>query len=216
MSNKEYNQQLSKLVGKIKSFQRQSPQKTKLMNQMLYLVQKSGRLSYYRQLIPDYLRDSYQEIYAEAQQNLFYWITQNVDRYDSDRGEVMTWINNKLRYLMLDVISEYKQNTAQNIPIFSLDDLENVSEVKHNTPENQFLSEQVINVIKEDPDGRFKETYPTQKPRANFQFLCLRRYEGYQWQELSDNLKIPVPSLSNFYQRRLKQFAPLIQSYLQE
>jgi hypothetical protein len=213
---KEQNQQLSELVEQIKRSKAENCQKIQLINQMLYFVQKSGCLSYYRSLIPDYLKGSYEEIYAEAQQRLFCWISKNVDRYDSNRGEVMTWINNKLRYIMLDVIDELKYNTLEQVPIFSLEDLENSGKIIPENSEALSLSEQVINIIREDPEEKFKKTYPANQPRANFQFLCLERYEGTQWKVLSQELDLPVPSLSNFYQRRLKEFAPLIKSYLQE
>ncbi|MGK7943656.1 MAG: hypothetical protein AB4058_04225 [Microcystaceae cyanobacterium] len=212
---KEYKQQISKLVEQIQSSEGESSQKKQLINQMLYLIQNYGQLSYYRSLIPHYLEGSYEEIYGEAQQRLFCWITKNIDHYDSNLGKFTTWINNKLRYIMLDVIGEFQHNTLNQVPIFSVEDLENSREVAQEDSDDLLLSEQVISIIKEDPEGTFKKTYPAKQPQANFQFLCLKRYEGYQWKELSKMLDLPVPSLSNFYQRRLRQFAPIIQAYLQ-
>lgn len=207
---------LRELIKQIQSYPPKSIPRMQLMNQLVCSIQNFNQLSYYHQLLPDNLRDNYEEIYVEAKQRLFIWMNQKIDSYDENRGEVMTWVNNKLRYLMLDVIREFKENSLNEIPIFSLDDLDQLLPIIRDNSENLSLSEQIINIIEEDPEGKFKSAYTGNKTEANFQFICLKRYEGYQWQELSDILTLPIPNLSNFYQRKLKEFTPLIQFYLRE
>ncbi len=206
-------QQLAKDIQKCQ----QSYQKIKLLDVMIRELQNANCLYYDHKLVPDYLRGCYDEIRAEAQQKLFYWLAQNIDNYDSTRATLKTWVNNKLRFLMLDVIKVFRENIKEEVPIFSLEDLDRQEIQSAKASEsNLFLSEQVIQVIQEDSERIFQTTHIRKKPQANFQFICLQRYQGYSWQELSNKLNVLIPTLSNFYQRRLKEFAPLIQKYLQE
>lgn len=210
------DEELQQLAQDIQKCQ-QSCQKTKLLNKMIRELQNANCLYYDHNLVPDYLRGCYDEIKAEAQQKLFCWITKNIDDYDSNRATLRTWLNHKLRFLMLDVIRDFKNNNLKEVSIFSLEDLDKQKIQSSKSNESKlFLSEQVIKVIQEDPERIFQITYTGKNPQANFQFICLERYQGYSWQEISNKLKILIPTLSNFYQRKLKEFAPLIQTYLQE
>ncbi|NEN88748.1 MAG: sigma-70 family RNA polymerase sigma factor [Okeania sp. SIO3H1] len=68
--------------------------------------------------------------------------------------------------------------------------------------------------IKEDSTGNFKSHYTSGNPQANFQYIALKRLDGYQWSELSQELGVPIPALSNFYQRCLKKFRQIFIDYL--
>jgi hypothetical protein len=71
-------------------------------------------------------------------------------------------------------------------------------------------------IIKEDPQGIFSKTYTCNNRRANFQYIALKKNEGYAWREIAEDLNLKISAISNFYRRCLQEFAPLIQKYLSE
>ena len=76
------------------------------------------------------------------------------------------------------------------------------------------LSQEVKACLEEDPEGLFAAASVTNSPKANFQYIAIRRLEGYSWQDLSTEFEIPVPILSSFYRRCLTRFAPKLKVYL--
>ncbi|NEQ26719.1 MAG: sigma-70 family RNA polymerase sigma factor, partial [Microcoleus sp. SIO2G3] len=76
------------------------------------------------------------------------------------------------------------------------------------------LSQEVKSCLEEDPEGLFEQACVVNHPAASFQYIALKRLEGYSWQDLSAELDIAVPTLSVFYQRCLTRFAPKLKTYL--
>jgi hypothetical protein len=77
------------------------------------------------------------------------------------------------------------------------------------TPESSpCLSELVKQVIAEDIEGVFATKSVRGHAEANFRVLFIRRIvEKQSWEQISTELGIKVPTLSDFYQRCLRQFA---------
>ncbi|NJO56163.1 MAG: sigma-70 family RNA polymerase sigma factor, partial [Rhodospirillales bacterium] len=67
---------------------------------------------------------------------------------------------------------------------------------------------------RDDPEGCFQGAHIADRPDASFQFIAGRILDGYKLRELSAELDIPVPTLSSFYQRNQKRFAPKLRDYL--
>lgn len=95
---------------------------------------------------------------------------------------------------------------------FTLEDLDRAdSRATNSAP---LPSQQVLECLQEDPEGRFQQASIAGHPAANFHFLAMQRLAGYSWQELSAELGIPIPTLSSFYQRCLTKFALQIKEYV--
>jgi hypothetical protein len=152
----------------------------------------------------------YDDIYEEAVQSLFCYLCQddNIKKYDPQRSEFITWINMLLT----------KRFFPEAIPIIIGRENEVSLEIFHveNVPSNDdsSLYEQLIECIEEDPEEIFSKAHIKNHPEANFQALARRRYSGISWKDISDEWGISVFTLSKFYQRYLKIFAPKFREYL--
>ena len=216
MSNPDdLNHRLKQLALTAQRYPPRSRQRQTTLHQLFSEIQHSGQLASFWSLCPDNWRWCYEDIYADAVQTLFCFITEHIERYAPEKGEVLQWANGQLRYRFLDTIGDYKQGkrrASQDTQILSLEDLDGIGQ--NDDSSSSYLSEQVIQVIEEDPEGLFVETYTCRNPQANFQFIALKRYAGYGWKEISEELGINISALSNFYQRCLNRFKTKIQEYL--
>lgn len=161
----------------------------------------------------------YEDIYAEAQQRLFLYICEDIDRYDTQR-EVLQWANFLMRKRFFIEASRDFMPTApkgmdlSRVKRITLDALDKQESLELRSQSNPSLSEEVIQCIREDRDGVFKQTYIRKKPNANFQHIALRFLGGYSWQEISDELNVKIVTLSSFYLRCLARFAPKFREYI--
>lgn len=174
------------------------------VGKLLRVMQNSGRLC--RPSCPGF-SGLYEEIYAIALQKLFCYIYERIDHYDSTRGEVLQWANFLLRRRLPEAIRELSH--PREVQRFNLDDLEKNSASQPNSP-----SEELLQCLKEDPEGIFTSRHIVNHPQAHFQFIALKKVSGYTWKEISRELNISVQTLSSFYQRCLKEFTPMLQKYL--
>ncbi|MBH8554933.1 sigma-70 family RNA polymerase sigma factor [Nostocaceae cyanobacterium CENA357] len=152
----------------------------------------------------------YEDIYDEAVQNLFFYLCQNnnINRYDPERGEVMTWVNMLLT----------KRFFPEAIPKVIGKENEINLESSHweTIPSFQPISlfEQVRECIESDPELIFCKEHIKGHPEANFQAIAQRRCSGISWKDISAEWGIKITSLNTFYQRCLKKFADKLQEYL--
>lgn len=103
---------------------------------------------------------------------------------------------------------------ARSVQRLTLENLDQSNLYELNPQLIPLLSQEVKSCLEEDSEGLFKQAYIAEHPDASFQYLALKRLEGYSWQDLSVELHIAVPTLSSFYQRCLTRFAPKLKTYL--
>ncbi|MCF2152120.1 hypothetical protein IQ276_038160 [Desmonostoc muscorum LEGE 12446] len=190
--------------------------RNRFLSKLFREIQDSGELASYRSSCPRQLQGNYSEIYAEALQRLFYYMTQRINDYTPDKGRVIQWANGQLKWKFKEAVRDWKEFDKDAL-ILSLDELEQLScyWVEENLAPS--LSEQLIEIVKEDPEGIFQQTYTGKNPQANFRYIALKRnIEAVSWSQLSQELGIKLVTLSSFYQRCLDKFALLIIKYLSE
>ncbi|MGD1897520.1 MAG: sigma-70 family RNA polymerase sigma factor [Phormidesmis sp.] len=186
---------------------------TKLVSAML----KSRKLCRPRQ---GQFRMLYEEIYAEALQRLFSFVCERIDDYSSQKGEVLQWANFLLsRRFFIEASRDYlptvyKGMDARSVKRLTLEHLDQSNPSEVNPQLTPSLSQEVKACLEEDPEGLFNQACVTEQPAANFQYIAIKRLEGYSWQDLSTEFDIPVPTLSSFYRRHLSRFAPKLKTYL--
>ncbi len=152
----------------------------------------------------------YEDIYEEAVQNLFFYLCEddNIKKYDSERGSVLTWVNVLLtkRFFPEAIPKIVGQVQETNLEKFNLE----------NIPSSESISlyEEVIECIESDPEKLFSKEHIKGHPEANFQAIARRRYSGVSWKDISAEWGIGITSLHQFYQRSVKKFAPYIRNYL--
>lgn len=156
----------------------------------------------------------YDELYQEALQKTCIYICQKIHNYNPEHP-VMAWVNFTLKNRFSDIAKEYKNRC---ISILSLDELDKyiITKVSKEPPPETPLGQQLREFLEEDPENLFKGVHIRNHPEATFQFLAIAKFvEGKTWQEISDNLGIGIPALSSFFSRRLQDFRPYFQKYLQ-
>ena len=153
---------------------------------------------------------SYEDIYEEAVQNLFFYLCQNdnINKYNQERAEVMGWVNMLLikRFFpeaIPKILGKKDEITLESSHLENLSLSEPIS-----------LFEQVRQCIEDDPDRLFTKEHIKARPEANFQAIAIRRYSGVSWQDISTEWGIGITTLHKFYQRCMKKFAPQIREYI--
>jgi DNA-directed RNA polymerase specialized sigma24 family protein len=89
--------------------------------------------------------------------------------------------------------------------------LENIAQPQSTTS----ISEKMWEYFQLDPQQQCQK-HIKNHPEATFQAIALARLHGKRWQDLSESFGVDVPTLSNFFQRRLRELAPKIRDYIQE
>ncbi|HAJ61545.1 MAG TPA: hypothetical protein DCP31_21720 [Cyanobacteria bacterium UBA8543] len=140
-------------------------------------------------------------------------ICQKIDRYNPERP-VMAWVNYLLGMRFCDVVKQWYQGEGA---VISFDELDNL--ISNNfSPEAHILSEveMLRQFLKDDPENLLKKEYLRGHPEANFQYIAIARFvEEKTWKEISTELGVPISSLNNFFDRRLRNLIPHFQKYLQ-
>lgn len=189
-----------------------SRERQRALAQLIRAIERSRKLVRPRR---EQFQGLYEDIYAEAVQRLFAYICDKIDRYQSERGEVLQWANFLLsRQFFIEASREVFATLPRGVTRLTLDDLDRSNPSEVNPQLVPLPSQQVLQCLEDDPEGLFQRSHIDHHPEANFQFLAVKRLAGYSWQELSEELGIAIPTLSSFYQRCLTRFAPQLKAYL--
>lgn len=204
----ELDEQLERLVMEARRYAPHSPERQTALGRLIRLIQHSGKLYCPRGQLS---AETYTYLYQEALQDLWLQICRHIDRYDSSKGKVMTWVNFLLNKRFIDARTKYYSTTNTRIAyVADISELDRVN----TSPEAPSMSEVVKQCLEEDPENLFKHKQMKSCPEVNFQTLALRRLAGESWEQLSVTFGVKIPTLSNFYQRACKELAPKFQEYL--
>ncbi|MBP0021648.1 MAG: sigma-70 family RNA polymerase sigma factor [Cyanobacteria bacterium SBLK] len=210
----ELDDRLKRLALQAQNHPPKSPQRQKTVDRLLREIQASGCLC--RPSVPGHLRGAYEEIYAIAVQNIFRYLYENIDRYDPEK-EVLQWANFLLRKRFPDAIREitklYRGVRPTQLQRLTLEDWDRII-----LPESENVTspeiQEICQYLQEDPENIFRSTCIGKNPAASFQYIALQVLAGRSWREISTELGLKIPTLSGFYQRSLKKFAPKFKEYL--
>lgn len=207
--NKTVKDELDEQLKQLAISAQQHPQLTQgrqlALTQLVQAILKSGRLCRPQR---DKFLYRYEEIYEEARQELLFYICQHIDKYNPERGGVMTWCNVLLEQRFFKEAIP-KVLGKQSIQKMTLSDLDNLAPLE----EPPVLTEIVKECIESDPDNLFKKDHIENYPAANFQALASRRILGKSWKEISAEFDIKIPTVSGFYYRCLNKFSSKLKEY---
>ncbi|MGF1494916.1 MAG: hypothetical protein ACFBSC_21220 [Microcoleaceae cyanobacterium] len=201
---------LKQLALTAQQYPDRSPERREALSQLVSEIWHSGRL---RHPHPGQFPDRYQEIYEIALQNLMFYICNSIDRYEPTAAPVMRWVNFLLeRRFFPEAVTEVLGNRPTDLPRASYEETQPAK-----PPESQpSLSDLIQQVNVEDLGGIFASKSIRGYPEANFKTLFKRRIiEQESWKAISKDLGIKISTLSEFYQRCLKQFATQIKQDIQ-
>ncbi|MBD2066432.1 sigma-70 family RNA polymerase sigma factor [Leptolyngbya sp. FACHB-671] len=201
----EFNQQLGQLALSAQQHPLLSPERQSALRSLVQAVLRSGRLCRPQQ---GKFSGFYQDIYDEALQELMLFICQHIERYNSERGTVMAWVNMLLeRRFFREAIP--KVLGRQDVQRVTLSDLDNLT-----APEPQeTLTEKLKACVDQDPEDILKAEYIKDHPAATFQVLLQRRILGKSWKEISAEFDLKIPTVSSFYYRCLTKFSTRLKEY---
>ncbi len=151
----------------------------------------------------------YEDIYQEAVQNLFLYICKNLDKYDPERGLFMTWVNMLLskRFFKEAIPKIIGKANEINLESSVLENLGDFAVEEREEKDDYIMNfKKIRRYIELDPKGIFRQAQIKKYPQANFREIAIKRWSGISWKEISDEFKIPIATLSNFYQRNLEKF----------
>jgi hypothetical protein len=193
-----------------------SPERQKHLGQLITKIQKSAQKV--RPMCPPSCEGSYSEIYNIALQTTYQYICEEIDQYRIERGTVMAWFNFNLSKQFIqatrEIMNPGKSRNWSRIKRISLDDLDRGETIEETGQVESSLSERVLEVIREDPEGLFRAEIMPSNPRVNFQWLVLQRIAGYHWREIAEDKGSTIQGLNNFCDRSLKKFKDKIKKYL--
>jgi DNA-directed RNA polymerase specialized sigma24 family protein len=142
----------------------------------------------------------YEQIYQEALQDLFLYICKNLDKYDPERASFMTWVNMLLsqRFFKEAIPKIIGKANEINVESSVLENLEDVAFDDSEDEDNYiFTFKKIRRYIEIDPKGIFKQAHIKKYPKVNFQEIAVKRWSGISWKDISEELNIPVATLSN-------------------
>ena len=205
----DFDQQLEELVVIAQRYPSQAKERRVALGKLIRIIQQSGKLYCPRGQLS---LEVYTYLYQEALQNLWIEVCRSVDSYDPTRSKVMTWVNALLKYRFIDARRKFYPHEGTRIHYTP--DVHELDKLATSDKEEATASEQVKQWIEEDPDGLFRQKKLKSSPQVDFQLLALRRLAGDSWEVLSKEYEVKIPTLSNFYQRACKEFAPRLKEYL--
>lgn len=205
MNQMGIDEQLEQLALIAQQHPQGTPKRQLVLGQLVGMILSSNRLCRPQR---GNFTHRYQEIYEEARQDLMFYVCQNIDKYNPERGEVMAWCNVLLeRRFFREAIP--KVLDKPDIQKMSLSDLDNITLPE----ESASLTEVIQECIALDPENLFKNSYIENHPQANFQALTQQRLAGKSWKDISESYRIKLPTLSSFYYRCLNRFADYLKEY---
>ena len=175
------------------------------LRQLVNSILRSGRLCHPQR---GKFAGVYEEIYDEALQELLLYVCENIERFDSNRASVMTWVNMLLeRRFFREAIPKILDRPG--FQRMNLSDLDNLASPQ----ESECLTETLTKCIETDPDNILKKEHIANHPEANFQILAQRRIAGKSWKDIAAELDLKVATVSSFYSRCLTKLSPKLKAY---
>lgn len=204
----ELNRQLQRLALKAQQYPPQSQKRRLALTRLVTIVLNSGRLCRPQK---GSFSGRYEDIYAEATQNLMLYICEkeHIDRYNPERGEVMTWVNMLLsRRFFPEAVP--KVLGRPEIKRVTLTDLENFAAPE----EPSTLLDCIREAVAADPEGLFASVHVRNHPEVTFQALLQRRLVHQRWRDIATELGISISTAQTFFSRQLEErFALKLREY---
>lgn len=197
------NSQIEQLARQAQQYPHLHTSRQKTLQQLIQIVRESGRLWKWSNRFSD-------KYYEEAEQKLWLYVCENIDRYNPNKGSFLVWINMLLenRFYKDEKVLEAKlKNQQKQLQINK--SLENSGLIEKLPSDLEIFQDMIASL----PEGTFKKEHIENYPEANFQKLIELRLLGYSWQEISNELGIKSSTLNSFYWRCRQKLEPLIRDY---
>ncbi|MGJ5675235.1 MAG: sigma-70 family RNA polymerase sigma factor [Nostochopsis sp.] len=197
----EFKAQILQLVQEACQHPRGSLERKRKLNQIIYLIQKSGNL----------LRGNGLPDAEEALQKTWIYLCQNLceattakEAYNPNKGCVTSWLNIYLNYRLKDIYRQIQETKQKFISPFSGENGEEIDPISliPAPPESSSLIKDIREWLTTEAK-KLQRIHISDRPDINCQILIEQRFIlEYAWKEISQYSGISIPTLSSFYQRR--------------
>lgn len=203
------NQQLEQLVALACSYPVKSLGRRQKLNELVRLVMRSGKL--WKENTP---------YYNDALQQTWLYFCRNLEQYNPERSSVITWLDNYLKWRLLDFHNKEVQDQVRTTssPLLATEEITNPIENIPASPDIPLILEETYQWVQTDRDGELRSIHVKDRPDVTCQILILRRLPPETpWKTVAKEFNLPSSTAPNFYKReclpRLRNFA-LKQGYL--
>lgn len=198
----ELNQQLQAVALAAQQHPPLSYERQAALRQLVNGILRSGRLC--RPQKGRFL-GAYEDIHAEAQQELLLYICKNIDKYSPERAPVMTWVNMLLerRFFREAIPRVLGPPAMKRVTLVNIEDVPVAEEATT-------LLDCVREVVEADQEDLFKSVHIRDRPDATFQALFQRRLSGLRWQDIATEFNISTSTAQTFFSRCLQRFLSTI------
>ena len=194
--------ELEECLQRLVAEARESPpvERRQRLNEIVRLVSRSGRL--WREETP---------YYQDALQQTWLYLCRHLEKYDSSRANVITWLDNHLRWRLEDFRQAQQAELARRVSGSMNDDaIDRIDNIPA-PPEIPPILEAVRKWVETDPDGELSSTHIKNRPDITCQILILRRLPPEKrWSEIASEFNLSQSTAANFYRRqclpRLRNF----------
>ncbi len=201
----DIDENLKKLVAKACSYLEGTEERQEALDEIIRELLRSRKV--WREKTP---------YYEDALQQTWLYLCDNPEQYNPERGTVTNWINNHLKWQLLD----FQQATWKEKLRSSAVQIANIEETYTQIEENNLLVrpdfltilEQTRRWIETDATRELRKTHIKDRPDVNCQILMLLRLPPEtRWETIARTFNLSMSTAPNFYKRealpRLQKFA---------
>ena len=146
------------------------------------------------------------EDYVEALARAWKWFSERLNDYDPTQASFVTWFNNKLKFLILDVIEEKKAREQREQPLESGEDAQSivVPDPRPSVVVAQIFYEQVVDLVQRDPGHNLRRCYMHNNLHVTCQKVISAILQSQPvspnipWERLSHQFEVDPVSFRNF------------------
>lgn len=194
----ELEERLQQLVAEAREYPPKTVQRKQRLNEIVRLVSRSGKL--WREEAP---------YYQDALQQTWLYLCRNLENYDSSRANIITWLDNHLKWRLEDFRQAQQAELARRVSA-SEDSIDLIGNLPA-PPEIPPILEAVRRWVETDPDGELSSIHVQGRPDVTCQILIWRRLPPEKrWSEIASEFNLSLSTAANFYKRqclpRLRNF----------
>ncbi len=197
----EFKAQILQLVREACQQPRDSLERKRKLNKIIYLIQKSGKLLRVNG-VPD-AEEALQQTWIYFCQNLCEATTAK-EAYNPDKGCVTSWLNIYLNYRLKDIYRKIKETQLKTISPITGENGEEIDPIDLIPVRDEPYP--IIKDIQEwltTEAKKLQRIHISDRPDVNCQVLIERRFIlEVAWKEISRDFGVSIPTLSGFYQRK--------------
>ncbi len=209
------DRELHYLIRKAQQEPHPSPRRGYYVTRLLTTLYRSGQLARPQR---GCYGQSYEEIYAVAWSMTAEYISKKVDDYHPTKGHILHLTNNTLKFRFCTAVTEFFKlhGAPKNFKAIPIEDLYGKESFIHEANEHSGLWEDLIQLIEEDPDDRFKSVHLKGKPEATYQRIFLLKWrDKYKLREIAEKFDTRITTVQTHLDRNNLKFRDYICNYFQ-